>query len=123
MHQIDQFALEISICVTYERFSPYFLLTVCGAFVFNSGKAIAEAIIGLLLVFTKRSIGFLSVFFFVFTGSIFVHAAFGAKNESEKSLHSGQIFAEREVSCHPLRSVNDYSTLRSVLDRIEYKCG
>ena len=37
---------------------------------------IAGAIIGLLLVFydSKRSIGFLSVFFF--TGSRFVHAAF-----------------------------------------------
>ena len=68
----------------------------------------------MLLVFcydSKRSIGFLSVFF---TGSRFVHAAFRHKSESEKSCLGEQIFAKREKFFdHALRLVNDFLTLKS----------
>ena len=62
--RVSKQKLALSLAFFWSRAA---ILIACHALFFNSRTAIAGAIIGLLLVFydSKRSIGFLKVFFFL----------------------------------------------------------
>ena len=87
--------------------------------VFNSRKAIVEAIIGLLvLYYSKRNIGFLEVFS---PEVLFVRTAFSPKSENEEKLPDELIFSEREKFVdHALRSKNEILTLKSDFDKLAH---
>ena len=83
----------------------------------NSREAIADAIIGLLLVFydSKRSIGFLQVFFNR------KYCFFRLRFDLIVRVSKIAVFEREKFFVHALRSVNDFLTLKTVFERCLYR--